>query len=535
MEQYCMYLRKSRADAEAEAHGEGETLARHERILIDLAKRQNLLVTKIYREIVSGDTIAARPMMLQLLQEVEQGIWAGVLVVEVERLARGNTIDQGIMAQTFKFGETKIVTPLKTYDPNNEFDEEYFEFGLFMSRRELKTINRRLQRGRLAAVQEGKFCGSVAPYGFRRIKLTYTTGFTLEPIPEEAEIVWIIFDWYTVGVLVPDGTYRRLGVSLIAKRLNDMGVPTRKGGDWVAATIRDVLTNPVYAGFIRWGWRPHAKAMVNGQITSERPRVDKEKCILVKGLHPAIVTTETFDLAQDLMSQNPPRPVGERHTVKNPLAGIVICGKCGRRMVRRPYSDRTTRDTLMCPHSRCPNVSVALKMVEDRILQGLAEWLGKYKLKIGESDSKRANAGAGQIEVKQKALKKLQGELSTLQKQMGNIHDLLEQGVYDTATFLDRSRSLADRMKATENSVSALEAEIQEEADREKGRRKIIPKIENLLAVYHSLPTPAAKNEMLKDVLEKVVYVKERSARFKGIAEDDFEIGLYPKLPNSHA
>ena len=120
--QYCLYLRKSRADSEAEARGEGETLARHEKALLDLAKKLNLNITAIYREIVSGETIAARPVMQQLLQEVEQGIWDGVLVMEVERLARGDTIDQGIVAQTFKFSDTKIITPIKTYNPNNEFD-----------------------------------------------------------------------------------------------------------------------------------------------------------------------------------------------------------------------------------------------------------------------------------------------------------------------------------------------------------------------------------------------------------------------------
>lgn len=137
-EEYCMYLRKSRVDIEAEAHGEGETLARHEKLLLEVARRDKLNVTQIYREVVSGETIASRPVMQHLLQEVEQGRWAGVLVVEVERLARGDTIDQGIMAQTFKYSGTKIVTPLKVYDPNNEYDEEYFEFGLFMSRREYK-------------------------------------------------------------------------------------------------------------------------------------------------------------------------------------------------------------------------------------------------------------------------------------------------------------------------------------------------------------------------------------------------------------
>lgn len=126
METYCIYLRKSRADAEAEARGEGETLARHEHALLDLAKRGNLTISHIYREIVSGDSIAARPQMQQMLQDVTDKAYTGVLVMEIERLARGDTIDQGVVAQAFRESGTKIVTPLKTYDPSNEFDEEYF-------------------------------------------------------------------------------------------------------------------------------------------------------------------------------------------------------------------------------------------------------------------------------------------------------------------------------------------------------------------------------------------------------------------------
>ena len=93
LENVCLYLRKSRADREAEARGEGETLARHERILLDLAKSRGYNVGAIYKEIVSGETISARPVMQQVLHEVEAGMWDGVLVVEVERLARGDTID----------------------------------------------------------------------------------------------------------------------------------------------------------------------------------------------------------------------------------------------------------------------------------------------------------------------------------------------------------------------------------------------------------------------------------------------------------
>lgn len=154
MDYYCMYLRKSRKDIEAEEHGQGETLQRHEDDLQKTASRLNIKVSKIYREIVSGETIASRPVMQQLLSDVESGMWAGVLVAEVERLARGNTMDQGLVSNTFQYSGTKIITPTKIYDPTNEFDQEYFEFGLFMSRREYKTITRRLKSGIISSVSE---------------------------------------------------------------------------------------------------------------------------------------------------------------------------------------------------------------------------------------------------------------------------------------------------------------------------------------------------------------------------------------------
>ena len=110
----CIYLRKSRADREAEARGEGETLARHERILLDLAKKRGYNVGAIYKEIVSGETISARPVMQQLLREVESGMWDGVLVVEVERLARGDTIDQGGLLD-------RVEDSLDKYNVNTKF------------------------------------------------------------------------------------------------------------------------------------------------------------------------------------------------------------------------------------------------------------------------------------------------------------------------------------------------------------------------------------------------------------------------------
>lgn len=523
--QYCIYLRKSRADAEAEEHGEGETLARHEKTLLELSKKLKLNVTQIYREIVSGETIAARPVMQQLLQEVEQGLWNGVLVMEVERLARGDTIDQGIVSQTFKYSNTKIITPLKTYNPNDEFDEEYFEFGLFMSRREYKTINRRLQRGRFASVKEGKYVANKAPYGYERVRIKNDKGWTLSIIDEEAEIIRLIYEWYTIGEKQSDGSYKRLGTSLIARRLNEMKVPTKMGGNWVVATIRDILINPVYTGKIRWNWRHTVKKMVDGQVTISRPRSNDS--LTFKGLHTPIISEDTFNIAQELMKKNPPRPISEHSTVKNPLSGIVICGKCGRRMVRRPYNNRRYPDSLMCPDPSCNNVSSNLNVVEERILQVLRDWLGNYKLKwdIKSNEPKQIS----QVDIKRKALKKLKAELETLKKQLSKTYDLLEQNVYDIDTFLERSRTLTERIKNTNNEINAVESDLDIETIQKESVINIMPKIKKILDVYHELPTPSAKNDILKDVLEKVIYIKEVQARRK--SPDNFEITIYPIIP----
>lgn len=527
---YCAYLRKSRIDIEAEARGDGETLVRHERALIELAKKMNINIKSIYREIVSGETISARPVMQQLLSEVGQGLWDGVLVMEVERLARGNTIDQGIVAQTFKFSDTKIITPTKTYDPNNEFDEEYFEFGLFMSRREYKTINRRLQRGRMASVKEGKYVANQPPYGYKRKKIENDKGFTLEPNEPEVKVVRLIFELYTIGELQEDGSYNRLGTGLIANKLNNLRIPPKKGKDWVPSTIRDILINPVYIGKVRWNWRPSHKKMVNGKVTIERPRASSEECIIADGIHPPIIEKETFELAQSFMKKNPPRPIGERGIIKNPLAGLIVCGKCGRKMVRRPYSaEKNQPDTIMCAATTCNNVSSALYYVEDRILEALKEWLSEYKIEWTSEEAKKLPE---QINSQKSALKKINKDIEKIQMQMDKIYDLLEQGIYSTEMFLERSSVNSEKIEQLKKDKAILENNLKTELTRNENRKTIIPKIEKLLEVYKNLKTPKAKNDMLKEILEKVVYTKDKGGRWHN-SPDNFEIVLYPKLPNS--
>jgi len=202
-------------------------------------------------------------------------------------------------------------------------------------------------------------------------------------------------------------------------------------------------------------------------------------------------------------------------------------------MVRRPYGSKGYPDTLMCAVPECKNVSSHLSLVEDKLLEALEAWISGHKLKLGLDDKeKNAKKAKTQIEVKRKSLDKIEAEIVTLKKQQSKTHDFLEQGIYDTDTFLDRTKEIGEHIKVAESEQEAIKSDIQLEELREESRISIVPRGERLLDVYHELNSPAAKNDLLKDVLEKVVYIKERGGRWHN-SPDDFELTLYPKLPMS--
>lgn len=518
----ALYLRKSRKDLEAEAHGDGETLARHKAALLANAQRLGRTITEIYAEVVTGDSIAARPEMQRLMADVEAGRFDAVHVMEVERLARGDSLDQGLVARAFKYSGTLIITPLKIYDPNDEYDEEYFEFGLFMSRRELKTITRRQQRGRVASVQEGKWPFNKSPYGYDRVKLTGQKGWTLQP-NAEASTLRNIFRWYTDGFTAADGSTQRLGVALIVRQLNESGIPSRTGKDWNPAVVREILRNPVYAGYVRWGYRPAVKKIVDGKVVVTSARAKPEDVTLVKGLHEPLVSQETFDRAQELLARNPSRPGPKQVCMKNPLSGLVICGGCGRAMVRRPYGNGYP-DGLLCPYTSCHTVGSTLATVEKALLDALRVWYAEQS--AGEPER---SSFVDELALTESRLASLHADLDRLRAQLARAYDLVEQGVYTSDVFLSRSRALADQIDAAEAAIVDAEKEQTRLQLTIANQQEQLPRLKHVLDTYTDDLTAEEKNTLLRTVLEKVLYTKTSRERWG--SGSDMQLHLFPRIP----
>lgn len=357
---YDAYLRKSRADMELEKLKKFDTLKQHEKFLKDRANQLGIKIRKIYREVVSGESIQERPEMQEVLKNVETGTIDGILVVEVERLTRGDAKDQGTVTQAFKYSNTKIITLNKIYDPNSDEDEEYFEFGLFMSRREYKTINRRMQRARIANVLDGKYCASEPPFGYKKVRVKYGKGYTLEPVSEEAEIVKEMYQKRADG----------MGYDIICNWLNTLDFKPKKSDVWTPATIKGMLSNPIYIGKIRWNSNKQNKILINGQIIKKRKKGNNEDLILVEGLHPAIISNELFDIVQGIK----PNKASTKHNteLQNPLATLVKCADCGRSMQRRPYYDNKKQE---------PKLRRKYDIDKEKLRLCLREHKGEYSLR----------------------------------------------------------------------------------------------------------------------------------------------------------
>lgn len=221
LEMLIIYLRKSRKDMDYfKDESIEKTLQRHEKELQDFIISifgKPIPEHNIYREVASGDTIEDRPVIQEVLSIIEDDNKKGVICIEIERLARGNTMDQGIIAQTFQYTNTKIITPYKIYNLDNEDDLSYFEDGLFQARKYLKYTKRILSRGRLRSVKDGKYVGSVLPYGFNKIKLPNEKGYILVENEPEAKVIRLMADLFLDGLNTTYTVQNDDTVSTIAK------------------------------------------------------------------------------------------------------------------------------------------------------------------------------------------------------------------------------------------------------------------------------------------------------------------------------
>lgn len=323
-----IYLRKSREEALGGGYGGVEfTLERHEEILQTWAKQNlggKIPEENIFREVGSGETISDRPVMVEIMKMFKSNDIAAVLVVEPQRLSRGELKDCGELIETLEHTDTKVLTPTKIYDLSDKYDKKMFRDELLRGSEYLEYTKEILARGRHLSVSQGKFVGSTPPFGYGKEKLEKEKGFKLVP-NEDSKTVNLIFSMFLEGSTPFQ----------IAAHLRAIKAKSRGEAEWEHGAVKDILQNPVYYGYQTWQARKTTKMFVDGKIKTVRVKNDEVK--LYKGLHDPIISEEIFFKTQETIKNRSVPRTNSSYETQNPLAGVVKCGVCGRSMVRQDH------------------------------------------------------------------------------------------------------------------------------------------------------------------------------------------------------
>lgn len=495
------YLRKSRSD-DALLTVE-EVLAKHEAILDEWAENnigEKIAEENKFREVVSGETIDDRPEIKKVLSMIESPKIKAILVVEVQRLSRGDLEDAGRLIKLLRYTNTLVITPQKTYDLRDEYDRDFFERELKRGNEFLEYQKKIMNRGRLLSVQQGNYLGSIPPYGYD--KAVVMDGKrkcpTLAINEEEANVVRMIFDMY-----VNDD----MGRTNICHRLDKMGIKPAKGKYWSPAFLKTMLENVHYIGQVKWNWRKSVTIVEDGEITTIRPQAKIGEYLIYEGKHQAIISTELFNAAQEKQGRNP--RAKKEVKIRNPLAGLVYC-KCGRAMSYRTYKDTEGKERnaprLLCDgQTHCKTGSCLYSEMETLVCNILGQCIEDFEMRINNNNADSLKMHGNLIKSLEKKMESLEAlEISQWEKYS---KEGMPKNIFDTLN----EKVLRDKEEVRQALCHARET-MPNPVDYEEKLQRFQDALD---ALKDDSVDPQRKNTLLKACIDRIEYTRAKPERLK--------------------
>lgn len=310
----AIYCRVS-TDEQAEF---GYSIDEQKRLLEEWCKANDYIIYKCYSDRgISGKNIKDRPALKELLSDAKEGKFDMVISWKINRVSRKledvlkivNLLEKNDI--TFK----SYSEPFETDTPAGRMQ---FQMMALIGEFERGTIAQNVKMGMIAKAKSGNWCGGrVLGYDLvpnNSPEEEKKGKNKLEINEKEAKIVRFIFNEYSKGK----------GYKAITNKMNKLGYKTKKGNNFSVGSIRDILTNPVYIGEIRYNVRQN--------WSEKRRRNINPNPIRVKGKHEAIIDRELWDKVQLILESKKGKP-SRIYDGEYPLTGILRCPKCGAGMV----------------------------------------------------------------------------------------------------------------------------------------------------------------------------------------------------------
>jgi DNA invertase Pin-like site-specific DNA recombinase len=293
----------------------------------------------------SGASTQGRHGFARLADAVANGRAGAVLAVEVSRLARSSEDWQRLLSLC-AVAQVVVVDENSIYDPDDHDDRLLLDLKGTMSEAELHWLRLRLTGGRQNKARRGAL-RLTAPTGY----VWSESGFALDPDEAVRTAIHAIFERYEIepSAWAVVRWARESGLQCPRRRVYAAGGTEVVWKPLTVSRMHELLNNPTYAGAYVYGRRPTKKTLVNGQIRQVRQGSggDPEQwSVRLLDAHPGYITWERYLHNREKLQKNHTRfggavPGAPREGAAL-LGGLLVCGRCGRRM-RASYRGRGSR------------------------------------------------------------------------------------------------------------------------------------------------------------------------------------------------
>jgi DNA invertase Pin-like site-specific DNA recombinase len=340
---------------------------------------------------LSGKTAENRSGFHRVLAEVTMEHVGLILGIEMSRLARCNKDWQHLLQMCSIFG-TILADEDGLYDPRDPNDRLLLGLKGTMSEYELITMHNRLEGGKLCKARRCELIQNV-PCGYLKLP---TGEAVLDPDEEARSIVQLVFDKFDEL-----GSFGRLHRYLVRNKVR-LGMRVQRGArrgqlEWrrpTRCTLARMLHHPIYAGAYSYGRRrvDHKPTAAEGGKARMREVPMSQWMVLETDRMPAYITWEHYMANQERLLQNRYQPgsVGAPRAGRALLAGVMVCGECGRRMHASYRSKSTAYYVCMKRHlegSNCRGLASAAidDLVTKQVLRALEPAALELSLKTIEN------------------------------------------------------------------------------------------------------------------------------------------------------
>ena len=302
---------------------DGFSLDAQEEEIRSYAKMRNInIVGKYSDEGKSGKNAEHRPAFNQMMQDIrsKKDNIRYVLVFKLSRFARNTSDTAKYLQELASFG-VGLLGVKDGIDTSTATGKMIANIMGAVAEMELENIHEQTLAGRQQKARSGLWNGAQAPFGYSLVDKMLTV------CPEEAEIVKEIFRLYT-----EEGQ----SIQYVTKKFNDENIRREQRGNtqfssFTVRQIRSILKNPVYVGKIAYGRRHTVKVEGSNNETKVVKQDDESKIIIVDGVHEAIISQETFSVAEKrLNDKTTHRKTRSDSTTVYPLTGLIKCPDCGK-------------------------------------------------------------------------------------------------------------------------------------------------------------------------------------------------------------